>query len=237
MELKLGKMTSKEIAAWFGISYNSYSHKIKSYLKKLEDFAEFEPTYGGVIIKEIYIAKYDKKLAMEDDIFFLKEVMENRISSITGIAEKMPGNLTEHQKRYRMKKAGDRLFGFFDKGQLESVGGLAGMRSRVWAVKLPDSNNYRPLTEEETKSFNSCIKKNLADDTTVEQAKEAELSGNAETKAEWVGNFFNDVIQKMQEEEHITIVRVCWYELLKNFNLTDQEQQYVDQLLKQCGIN
>lgn len=224
MELKLGKMTSRELAKWFGVSYNSYHGKIPFYLRKLEDFAEFEPVYGGVIIKEIYIATYNKKLAMEDDIFFLKEVMENRISSITGIAEKMPGNLTENQKRYRMKKAGDRLFGFFEKGKLESVGGFAGMRSRVWAVKLPGFNNYRPLTEEEMKSFNSCIKKNLSTDATVEQVKEAELSGDIETKAEWVGNFFNDVIQKMQDEEHITIVRVCWYELLKNFELTDQEQ-------------
>ena len=32
MKLKLGKMTSREIAEWFNIGYNRYSHNIAKYL-------------------------------------------------------------------------------------------------------------------------------------------------------------------------------------------------------------
>lgn len=53
MELKLGKMTSKELAAWFGISYGSYRVCKKEKLGELSDYAEFDEIYGGVLIKKI----------------------------------------------------------------------------------------------------------------------------------------------------------------------------------------
>lgn len=52
--LKLGKMTSKELAEWFGISYNTYSKKIASYKKQLENYARFKSCYGGVEVLEIF---------------------------------------------------------------------------------------------------------------------------------------------------------------------------------------
>lgn len=35
MELKIGKMTSREIAKWLGISYNTYRNDIDKYLEKV----------------------------------------------------------------------------------------------------------------------------------------------------------------------------------------------------------
>ena len=60
MELQIGKMTSREIAAWFGVSYSSYSHKKSKYLNDLKEYATFETTPRGVNIKNIYISEYIK---------------------------------------------------------------------------------------------------------------------------------------------------------------------------------
>jgi len=55
LELKLGKMTSREVAQWMGVSYNTYKNHISKYLELLSPFCEFDVVYGGIIIKEIYI--------------------------------------------------------------------------------------------------------------------------------------------------------------------------------------
>lgn len=66
MELKIGKMTGQEIAEWLSISYDgTYRKKPKYYIARLKDYCEYKPIRGGVIIKEIYISKYNKNLKAE----------------------------------------------------------------------------------------------------------------------------------------------------------------------------
>lgn len=60
-ELKLGKMTTKEIAEWFGIKINSFNHNKVKKLKELENFAEFKMEYGGINIINIYEPIYFKQ--------------------------------------------------------------------------------------------------------------------------------------------------------------------------------
>ena len=62
-ELRLGKMTSKEIAEWLGITYNTYKKNVKKHLEKLDGFCDFEQIRGGINVKEIYISIYDKNLS------------------------------------------------------------------------------------------------------------------------------------------------------------------------------
>ena len=59
-ELKIGKVTSKELASWFGYAYSTFRKKSKQLLEELEDYALFEKIYGGVVIKEIYNPVYEK---------------------------------------------------------------------------------------------------------------------------------------------------------------------------------
>ena len=61
MELKLGRMSRKELAEWFNIKPNSYDHSKKQKLDELKFFAEFEEIYGGVVIKSIKIPIYAKQ--------------------------------------------------------------------------------------------------------------------------------------------------------------------------------
>ena len=61
MELKLGKMTTKELAQWFGISYGSFRTLKAKKLEELENYACFEEVYGGVEITAIIKSVYNKK--------------------------------------------------------------------------------------------------------------------------------------------------------------------------------
>ncbi len=90
MKLKLGKMTSKEIAEWLGISYNSYKNHVDKHLQKLNTFASYTKVYGGVIIDEIYISEYDKTLDERIDKIFIEEVMtaKDNLTTIAGLARK-----------------------------------------------------------------------------------------------------------------------------------------------------
>lgn len=61
-ELKLGKITLKDLASWFGISYGSIRNKREKYFQELEEYANFKATNrGGVEIITIYIPVYVKK--------------------------------------------------------------------------------------------------------------------------------------------------------------------------------
>ena len=61
-ELKLGKITLKELASWFGISYGSIRNKREKYFQELEEYANFKAgERGGVEILNIYIPVYIKK--------------------------------------------------------------------------------------------------------------------------------------------------------------------------------
>ena len=68
MKLKLGKMTTKELAKWFGISYGSFRVTKENKLEELKLYCEFEEVYGGVDIKEIYD---------EDNLVYVKSNRKN----------------------------------------------------------------------------------------------------------------------------------------------------------------
>ena len=69
MELKLGKMSTKELAEWFGISYGAFRNSKEKKLEELKGFASFEEVYGGVnitqIINPIYMTGIDSELLNE----------------------------------------------------------------------------------------------------------------------------------------------------------------------------
>ena len=61
MKLKLGKMTNKELAEWFGIKPESMTKTKKKKLEELKKYAFFEEVYGGVNITAIIKETYNKK--------------------------------------------------------------------------------------------------------------------------------------------------------------------------------
>lgn len=184
--LKLGKMTSKELATWFGISYNTYHHKIPDYLRDLELFCYFKPIYGGVIIEEIYpgCEQYKKNY----DPSFVEKVKEiilncpegysgpnSRLLSQREIAlaiEQEQSREPGRQTQTKVKRACEELLGKPAKGDDAVVPGVIGERKYVWAIKLDYApNNHRPLTDDEYKCYKDLLKGAL---TSEEHLKEVE---------------------------------------------------------------
>ena len=90
IELVLGKMSSKDLASWFGVSYGSFRNKANEYLDKLNNFASFEKVYGGVEITEIYVKVYDKSLFKSIDEIFTQEIADSKtkLATISGLSRK-----------------------------------------------------------------------------------------------------------------------------------------------------
>lgn len=59
--LRLGKMTTYELANWFGITYDSFIVMKEQKLDKLKEYCKFSMYAGGIEIEEIYKDTYEKK--------------------------------------------------------------------------------------------------------------------------------------------------------------------------------
>lgn len=177
MELKIGKMSSRDLATWFDISYNTYRNAKAKYLEKLKPFARFQEVYGGVQIEEVYIPTYVKKLSGDVEVYLkcVKEANDN-LTSITGMVEDLRqsnqwSDISEHTLRARLSRAGEVAFGTTKE---EDSRGIYGSREYVWCIKLHDKpNHYRYLTVEEEKIFNDLIQTVYSSD--VERIKKIML--------------------------------------------------------------
>lgn len=72
MELKLGKMTQKELAEWFGITHNSFRTNPKTKANKLEllkTYADYHIEGRSVVIDRIIIPEYSKAYHKIEELF------------------------------------------------------------------------------------------------------------------------------------------------------------------------
>lgn len=153
MELHLGKMSGQELAQWFNIVYTTYKRNPSKYIAKLDDYCKYTPVRGGVIIEEIYIATYDKKINKKIDTIYVQALAKHQnIISVSG-TEKETG-----VSSYLLTKSRNRLFGDQARNiENQNISGLLGYREIIWVIKLPGDNNYRRLLPEEDELFNSLI--------------------------------------------------------------------------------
>lgn len=238
-ELHLGKMTGQELAEWFGVKHTTYKQHKKKYLDKLEMFCKFEPKYGYIEIEEIFVKAYDKKLNTKIESIYLKEVLENPLSSVTGISEKYDITV------YQATKARNHMFGdkprdllSDDDNKREIREGIAGFRENTWAIKLPGINNYRGFTREEEELLDGLIVRTYGDTPASKVKAQALLLDycvankmSAEQYRKILQNkdydFFSSVIEQFKVLTGHLIVRVNRYEV--HFYKTEQE--YYNSLL------
>lgn len=90
MKLKLGKMTNKELAEWFGIKPESMTKTKKKKLEELKRYAFFEEVYGGVNITAIIKETYNKKDNQIRQIYQQGfEEVRDPIDTVSNINEKI----------------------------------------------------------------------------------------------------------------------------------------------------
>lgn len=243
MELRLGKMSGKEIAEWFGITVHTYQSKATKYLKKLEEFCEFEKVYGGVEISKIYLSTYDRKLSKTIDTSYVKEVYLNHgLTSMSGMCEKYGYSITQ------VRNSRNRLYGekVYNEDNQDSKPGLLGVKDYAWVVKIYEGpNRYRGMTLEEQKYFDELIEE-VYGALKVEEIKESEKIKQA-CKEEGVSieemdkrlekknlNFFNRVILRFRDECGVQLVCINDHKNLELVGpLTEEEQTYRTALLQE----
>ena len=228
MQLKLGLMKNTELARWVNITNKTYENGRKSYLTKLELFAQFTVVRGGVIIEKIFIDTYVKN--MDDDVkLYLNEVKnaEDNITSLSGMSEKLCAteefiNIPIETMRGRMRRAGEKAFGITVE---ENSRGLYGSREYVWAIKLYDKpNHYRYMTIEEEQLFDTMVSNYYS--TEPDRIKKAALleesfkTSDSMTKEEYFKekerlnlNIFYDIIKLFKKETGLQIVHATAHEI------------------------
>ena len=188
------KISTKELADWFGIAYKTYCNQRKKKLEELKGFCDYEEVYGGVIIKKVYFDEYYKY--QDDESRVLKVINDkyfnmdgqgtayDELNSISGIAkvlqEQYPkdyGNKTFGTIERRVSRVMKKCFGVITKENPLAQGGI-GVREYVWAVKLEGDNNYRYKTREEDELFKEIIKAAYAENA-KERIEEEELLKDA----------------------------------------------------------
>ena len=239
MELRLGKMSSREVAAWLGVSYLSYKNNIAKHTKKLLPYCEFKVVFGGIEISEIYEPVYDKGSVRKDKELILREITlclseQEGLASISGMARKFTklGHYTSiRTARRHLTLAANELFGKTD-GLISH--GEAGNREYIWGIKVDDYNHYRMLTENEEEIFNNLISSIYASEP--EQIKKAALLEEALRRKEIdVDEYFNqkdtlglntfvDCIFKFRELTGEIIVRCTKHELMESYDFIENEE-------------
>lgn len=249
MKLKLGKMTSKELAMWFGVKSTTYSHNIVNFLEKLKPYAQFTKVYGGVVIEEIFIETYDKNLVRNLDKIFVDEVINanDQLSTISGIARKyesqMP-EISERTLRRQFSVSRDKLFGKITSEETKARG-IVGSREYVWAIKISDFNKYRHLTPQEEELFDGLIV-SIYGKLETDKVKGAAMlekiyrESDTMTKEEYFAlrerngyDFFNTVIKQFKEITGYQIVHANKYEVEWDFDLPEDEYNYKVALLQE----
>ena len=172
MKLKIGKMTSKELAAWFGISYGTYRNNKDEKLEELCDYADFEEVYGGVCIKEIKEETYNKGSRKSKDIVFRafdEEWNENGLDTCSNVAVKI---YDKHKDELAIAPSTTYTYTIEARNELYgkpfSAAGLIGCCRYLWAkvVYLEGEENklFLPFTPEEQIIKDKLIKKYFGTD-------------------------------------------------------------------------
>lgn len=234
MQLRLGKMTGRELAEWMKISYSTYRNNPTKYIQRLEDYCEYEQVRGGAIIKEIYLHEYNKNLKTDLTKIYLEALQEcNNVISLTGL------EATKSVSTYQSRKIRNKLFGDKPKNLDKNAHGLIGSRERIWAIKLGE-NQYRDFTEEEEELFDVLIQQEYIDKLTPEAVKAQQLilqccikeGYTAEQYQEYLTNskynFFNDVIVKFRELTGYQIGSPTRHEIASDWTweCSEEEQEY-----------
>lgn len=226
-ELRLGKMSTKELAQWMGVNYNTFRNQKKKKLKVLQQFCDFEQVYGGVIIKEIYESVYKSNIPNDKEVFLNEIKIANQgLSSIAGMSRKLKrdnkyyGQLSERQVSRRMSKW-NVMFGKYN-GDKQAIGKY-GCRRYVYAIRVDIYNNYRPLTDEESELFRHILKSicgKQVDKIMQMMLLDQAFKNSDMTKEEYFIkkerfdlDLFPHVLQQFKKETGLQLVRIQEYKI------------------------
>lgn len=162
MKLQLGKMKTKDLAAWFGVSVGRFHNASPQFYEKLSHFCEYEKVYGGVIINDIYQDTYERNFDARTELLVIDEVLRcakenDSLGTISGMARlfMLQNYFTSERTAKRIiSKILVKLFGITKDD--DSYGEI-GSRDYIWGIKLDDYDHYRLMTGDEVILFDQII--------------------------------------------------------------------------------
>lgn len=222
-------MSTKQIAEWMGISYNTFRKQSANYLNKLSYFAEFEKIYGGVIITKIMVPEYIKDLGEWDAIYLDLVLKSNEgLCSVAGMVRVLLlqdkyKDINPSTIKYHLTKAGYRQFGKITEED-KCPYGASGSRHYVWAIKLSELNEYRFRTKEEDEFF-TALKETYAikhADKIENEALFRDAYNKSDiTEVEFIefmkqDDFYQEVIVPFREQTGFTLVRATVHDVAES---------------------
>lgn len=230
--LKLGKMTTQELAEWMGIKYPTFRKNTEKRYEILAQYCTYKKVYGGVEILDIMEPEYKGDLTKNDVKNYLEEIksIDNKLSSVAGMQRKFRKEKEEYRDlkpaavEYRLRKAGEIAFGKNNTIDASFPAGAYGSRQFVWAIKVSDYNEYRYMTEEEIKELDDIItafcnknpdkiKAAALLDETYKEDEEMTKQDYFKKKEELGLDVFGDCIRLFRERTGYTVVHCSEHHL------------------------
>lgn len=222
-ELRLGKLTNKELAEWFGISEKTLkNNKIKK-LEELKLFADFYEEKGKVIITDIYESIYSKKKSgtLQKVIEKIDNVWsEDGLDSCTRVGSKIYEILSNEEDLDRKEST---IIEYTRKGRNELYGkpfgeeGKLGKCIYIWCKRDKETGEYSLLSEKEqkikqdlqTKYFGDATEKQILVKGMVEsgEIKKEEAWSVLEEMTNMNNNNFLTFLKEIQEKIGCQVIR------------------------------
>ena len=246
MELKLGKMTNKELAQWFGIVESTFKATKAKKLEELKLFADFYEQSGKVFITEIYEPVYNRqqartvgKVINKIDKVWSEDGLDTcqRVGSQICKMLKQEGLIRGEKTIIKYTRDGrNELYGkpFFEEG------GKLGHCIYIWCKKSPDGT-YKLLNSEEIKIKEDLQKKYFGDATEKQIIVEAMVESGEITRAEaWdvlreltnMKRNFMPFLGELQEKLQCQVIRGTLVErnalVTRGEDFEDNEQKYIE---------
>lgn len=161
MELKLGKMTQKELADWFGISYNTLKTNPKTKANKLEilkTYADYHFEGKSVCIDKIYIPEYSRAYSKVEELF-APSWNKSGIDSCANVGRKIYNSSVEVSSQIKLKTTQTYVGCIkrqrYGRNHMNEYG-TCGKSEFAWA-KVVDGETV-PVSEEEARVIRQCSK-------------------------------------------------------------------------------
>lgn len=158
-ELKLGKMTWREISVWFGLQQDTLNKNPKSKEKKLnilKKYADYHIEGKTVYIDKIYIPEYSKAYDIIDREFSQEWNQETKIDTCSRVGKaiyekhaELQAQVSESTAKVYTNKVKVERYG---KNHLQNSRGTCGYSKYIWMEK----NGKEPLSDEKLKKLREC---------------------------------------------------------------------------------
>lgn len=216
MELKLGKMTQKELAEWFGISYNTLKTHPATKAKRLEllkSFADYHIEKKTIYIDKIHIPVYSKAYDIVKEEF-PKTWHENKIDTCARVGAEIYYKNKEVSSQVKLDTAQTYTCRvkkeFYGRNHIKECG-TKGYSEYIWGKILP-GGQCEELSPEEKEIVKECSQESygktlsdkvalLADAFNKHEITEQEFDEGchltSDEKTACYGQFCNLVINKL----------------------------------------